>query len=57
MNLEAYNTDNLRVLYRKLENENQYLKALLDKADIPYAHNEYFNYDPTESIDYDADQK
>ena len=56
MNLEAYNTDNLRALYRKLESENKYLKALLDKADIPYAETEHFDYDPTESIDYDADQ-
>ena len=56
MNLEAYNVDNLRALFRKLEKENQYLKKLLDKADIPYAQNEHFNYDPTESVEYDADQ-
>ena len=56
MNLEAYNNDDLRVLFRKLEKENQYLKMLLDKADIPYAFFNYFDYDPTESIDYDVDQ-
>jgi len=56
MNLEVYNTDNLRELFRKLRKENQYLKTLLDKADIPYAHSEYFDYDPTESVEYDADQ-
>ena len=56
MNLETYNTDDLRILFRKLEKENQYLKTLLDKADIPYALNEHFDYDPTESVEYDADQ-
>ncbi|MCL2427305.1 MAG: restriction endonuclease subunit R, partial [Oscillospiraceae bacterium] len=56
MNLEAYNIDNLRELFRRLEKENQYLKTLLNKADIPYAFNEYFDYDPTESVEYDAGQ-
>ena len=56
MNLEAYNIDNLRALFRKLEKENQYLKTLLDKAEIPYAHNEHFDYNPTEAEEYDADQ-
>ena len=56
MNLEVYNSDNLRILYRKLEKENNYLKTLLDKADIPYALYEHFDYDPTESVDFDVDQ-
>ena len=56
MNLESYNKDNLRALFRDLEKENQYLKSLLDKADIPYAHYEYFDYSPTESPEYDVDQ-
>ena len=56
MNLEAYDIDNLRVLFRKLEKENLYLKALLDKAVIQYAYNEHFDLDPTESVEYDADQ-
>jgi len=56
MNLEAYDINNLRALFRDLEKENQYLKTLLDKADIPYAFNEYFDSDPTELVEYDADQ-
>ena len=56
MNLESYNSDNLRALFRDLEKENQYLKSLLDKADIPYAHYEYFDNNPTESPEYDFDQ-
>jgi len=56
MNLEAYNKDDLRTLFRKLEKENQYLKALLDNAEIPYAHSDFFDCDPTESVEYDVDQ-
>ena len=56
MSFEAYNSDNLRILYRKLEKENMYLKTLLDKAKVPYAFYDYFDYDPTESADYDVDQ-
>ncbi|MCL2427490.1 MAG: hypothetical protein FWD05_14280 [Oscillospiraceae bacterium] len=56
MNLEAYNINDLRALFRDLEKENQYLKTLLDKADIPFAFNEYFDSDPTELVEYDADQ-
>ena len=44
MNLEVCSTEYLRDLFRKLEKENQYLKALLDKAEIPYAHNEDRSY-------------
>ena len=56
MNLEVCSTEYLRDLFRKLEKENQYLKSLLDKADIPYAHNEHFDIDPTETAEYDVDQ-
>jgi len=56
MNLEVCSTEYLRDLFRELEKENQYLKSLLDKADIPYAHSEHFDIDPTETAEYDADQ-
>ena len=56
MNLEVCSTEYLRDLFRKLEKENQYLKSLLDKAEIPYAHNEHFDVDPTETAEYDVDQ-
>jgi len=56
MNLEVYNIDQLRTLFRRLEKENLYLKTLLKKADIPFPFIEYFNYSPTESVEYDVDQ-
>ena len=56
MTLDAYDVDNLRKLFRKLEKENKYLKTLLAKADIPYAQDQLFDYNPTEFVEYDADQ-
>ena len=56
MNLEVCSTEYLRDLFRELEKENWYLKSLLDKAEIPYAYNEHFDIDPTETAEYDVDQ-
>jgi len=56
MNIEAYNLDSLRKLVRDLEKENKSLKALLERADIPYAQSEVFLDIPTISEDYDPDQ-
>jgi hypothetical protein len=56
MSLQVFSNDDLRVLFRKLEKENQYLKALLDKASIPYKPNDFFDSNPTEAMEYDADQ-
>ena len=42
MNIEAYNLDFLRKLVRVLEKENKSLKALLNRADIPYERSEVF---------------
>jgi hypothetical protein len=56
MNHETYDNEDLRDLFRKLEKENKYLKSLLDKANIPYATSEYFEYNPTKSTEYDIDQ-
>ena len=56
MNIEVYNLDSLRKLVRDLQKENKELRALLDKAEIPYANSEIF---PTASLiskDYDLDQ-
>jgi len=56
MNIEAYNLDSLRKLVRDLEKENKSLKALLKRADIPYAQSEVFLDIPTTSKEYDPDQ-
>ena len=56
MNIEAYNLDSLRKLVRVLEKENKSLKALLQRAEIPYAPSEVFLDTPTISEEYDPDQ-
>jgi len=56
MNIEAHNLDSLRKLIRVLEKENESLKALLKRADIPYAGSEVFLDTPTISEEYDSDQ-
>jgi len=55
MNIEAYNLDSLRKLVRDLEKENTSLKALLERADMPYAQSEVFIDIPTISKEYDPD--
>ena len=56
MNIEAYNLDSLRKLVRDLQAENEGLKKLLDKAEIPYAKSEVFSEIPADSEEYDLDQ-
>jgi len=56
MNIEAYSLDSLRKLVRDLEKENKSLKALLERADMPYAQSEVFTDIPTISKEYDPDQ-
>ena len=56
MNIESYNLDSLRELVRKLQVENNELKSLLDKADIPYDNNRIFENRAEDSFEYDPDQ-
>lgn len=56
MNEDAYNLDSLRSLVRKLQKENQRLKAQLDKLHIAYETDDVFEESPEENAEYDPDQ-
>lgn len=56
MPLESYTLDTLRALVRALEKENRNLKALLDKAEIPYDRSSPFVEKYQNSPDYEPDQ-
>ncbi len=56
MNIQAYNLDSIRKLVRDLQTENRELKALLEKAKIPYAESEVFSDNPAVAGEYDPDQ-
>ena len=56
MNIEAYNLDSLRNLVRKLQKENNVLRNLLDKANIPYGDSTAFCERSFVEEEYDLDQ-
>ena len=56
MPLESHTLDTLRALVRALEKENHNLKALLDKAEIPYDRSSPFAEKYQNSPDYEPDQ-
>ncbi|ANU49424.1 hypothetical protein ADH76_25225 [Enterocloster clostridioformis] len=55
MNIGAYDFDSLRKLVRNLQAENRKLRALLNKAAIPYSESEVFS-DALSAAEYDLDQ-
>ncbi len=55
MNIEAYNSDSLRKIVRRLEEENKNLKEKLRQANIPYEEENPFD-DFDGSDQYDPDQ-
>lgn len=56
MKIEGENLDSLRGLVRRLEHENQILKAKLDKANISYEDIDVFNSENNAISDFDIDQ-
>lgn len=56
MNIEAYDTDSLRGLVRRLEQENNLLKEKLKKANIPYEETNLFEETVDHKEEYDPDQ-
>ena len=56
MNIEAYDTDSLRGLVRRLEHENNFLKERLKKANIPYEEADLFEETVDHKEQYDLDQ-
>lgn len=56
MNIEAYDTDSLRGLVRRLEQENNLLKEKLKKANIPYEEANLFEETVDHKEEYDPDQ-
>ena len=56
MNIEAYNLDSLRKLVRSLQDENRRLKEQLNKADIAYESEDFFEEKLETMEEYDPDQ-
>jgi len=56
MNIEAYNLDSLRKLVRSLQDENRRLKEQLNKADIDYESEDFFEEKLETMEEYDPDQ-
>ena len=56
MNIESYNLDSLRDLVRKLQKENEELRDILSKNDIPFDTREVFESTVKENENYDFDQ-
>ncbi|MBR6401859.1 MAG: DEAD/DEAH box helicase family protein [Eubacterium sp.] len=56
MNIESYNLDSLRDLVRKLQKENNELKDILLKNDIPFASGDVFESIIEDHSEYDPDQ-
>lgn len=55
MNIGAYDFDSIGKLVRDLQAENRKLRALLNKAAIPYSESEVFS-DALSAAEYDLDQ-
>ena len=55
MNIEKYDLDKLRKLYRNLEKENESLKKLLKQANISFEETDIFQEDIVND-EYDLDQ-
>ena len=56
MNIEAENLDSLRKLIRELQEENNYLKEKLKKANIAYPESGIFEDKMEDTAEYDPDQ-
>lgn len=56
MNIEAENLDSLRKLIRELQEENNYLKVKLKKANIAYPERGIFEDKIEDTTEYDPDQ-
>lgn len=56
MNIEAENLDSLRKLVRELQEENNYLKEKLKKANIAYPESSIFEDKMEDTAEYDPDQ-
>ena len=55
MNIEAENLDSLRKLIRELQEENNYLKEKLKKANIAYPESGIFEDKIEDAAEYDPD--
>ena len=56
MNIEAYDTESLRRLVRKLQYENSVLKEKLNKSGIPFEKTHIFEDRIENNAEYDPDQ-
>ena len=56
MHNEVHNLDSLRKLVRELKHENQELRNLLSKANLPYENNSVFKELLTDDEAYDPEQ-